>query len=111
MARAVIEQCLLAAGTAPSGANHQPRHFARVSSPAPKRQIREAAEAEERAYEGRGGERWLRDLEKRGLTLISPSWKPPPAHCSLAQPQSPDEAGGPRKNYYVKESAGPTRVF
>ncbi|MGA1737181.1 MAG: nitroreductase family protein, partial [Pseudomonadales bacterium] len=44
--RAVIEQCLLAAGTAPSGANHQPWHFACVSSPELKRQIREAAEAE-----------------------------------------------------------------
>ncbi|HSG14694.1 MAG TPA: nitroreductase family protein [Anaerolineae bacterium] len=43
--REVIEQCLLAAGRAPSGANLQPWHFAVVSNPAVKRQIREAAES------------------------------------------------------------------
>ena len=42
--RAVIEACVLAAGSAPSGANHQPWHFACVSDPETKRAIREAAE-------------------------------------------------------------------
>ncbi|MEK9823568.1 MAG: nitroreductase family protein, partial [Gammaproteobacteria bacterium] len=46
--RAVIESCLLAAGTAPSGANHQPWHFVCVSDPETKQKIRVAAEAEER---------------------------------------------------------------
>ena len=106
--RAVIEQCLLAAGTAPSGANHQPWHFACISSPKLKRQIREAAEAEERAfYEGRGGERWLRDLEKLGTDADKPFLETAPWLIAVfAQPQSPDEAGDPRKNYYVKESVG-----
>ena len=45
--REVIEQCLLAASTAPSGANQQPWHFAVVSDPVIKKQIREAAEEEE----------------------------------------------------------------
>ena len=45
--RAVIEACVLAAGSAPSGANHQPGHFACVCDPDTKRAIREAAEAEE----------------------------------------------------------------
>ena len=44
--REVIEACIGAAGTAPSGANQQPWHFAAVSDPAVKRRIREAAEAE-----------------------------------------------------------------
>ena len=58
--RAVIEACVLAAGSAPSGANHQPWHFACVSDPGTKRAIREAAEAEEEAfYGGRAGETWL----------------------------------------------------
>ena len=48
--RAVIEACLRAAGTAPSGANHQPWHFACVSDREIKREIRIAAEAEERAF-------------------------------------------------------------
>ena len=58
--REVIEQAILAAGTAPSGANHQPWHFAVISAPAHKRQLREAAEREERAfYGGKAGREWL----------------------------------------------------
>lgn len=46
----IIENCLRAAGTAPSGANMQPRHFVVVSNPNIKNKIREAAEAEEREF-------------------------------------------------------------
>ena len=48
--RAVIEACVLAAGSAPSGANHQPWHFACVSDPDTKRAIREAAEIAEQTF-------------------------------------------------------------
>ena len=48
--REVIESCIKTASTAPSGANQQPWHFAVVGDPKIKRQIREAAEAEERAF-------------------------------------------------------------
>ena len=48
--RAVIEACVLAAGSAPSGANHQPWHFACVSEPDIKRAIRAAAAAPEQAF-------------------------------------------------------------
>ena len=48
VAREVIEACIAAAGTAPSGANQQPWHFVAVSAPDVKRRIRLAAEAEER---------------------------------------------------------------
>jgi iodotyrosine deiodinase len=58
--REVIESCLLAAGTAPSGANQQPWFFSVITNPEHKRRVREAAEAEER--------RWA-------PTGTSPSWK------------------------------------
>ena len=41
--REVIETCIRTAGTAPSGANHQPWHFAAIASPALKQQIRDEA--------------------------------------------------------------------
>ena len=50
VSRDIIEHCLLAAGTAPSGANLQPWHFATVSDPIVRKTIREAAEVEERAF-------------------------------------------------------------
>jgi Nitroreductase family len=57
VAREVIEACLLTAGTAPSGANQQPWHFCVITDSARKRQIRQAAEAEEREfYSGRAPE-------------------------------------------------------
>lgn len=106
--RAVIESCILAAGTAPSGANHQPWHFVCVEDPSIKRQIREAAEAEEQAfYGGKGGERWLSHLEKMGTDAHKPYLETAPWLIAIfAQPNSPDEAGEVRKNYYVKESVG-----
>jgi len=48
--RAVLESCILAAGTAPNGANRQPWHFVVVTDPAVKTRIREAAEIEERDF-------------------------------------------------------------
>ena len=61
--RQIIETAVRAAGTAPSGANHQPWHFACVEDPETKRAIRQAAEAEERAfYGGKAGATWLQDI-------------------------------------------------
>lgn len=48
--RKLIETCIAAAATAPSGANQQPWFFTTIADPAIKRRIREAAEAEERAF-------------------------------------------------------------
>ena len=60
----VIENALRAAGTAPSGANLQPWHFSVVTNAAIKKQIRDAAETEEREfYEHRASEEWLAALE------------------------------------------------
>ena len=50
VSREVIEECLRAAGSAPSGANLQPWHFVAVSDPALKHEIRLAAETEEEEF-------------------------------------------------------------
>src|SRR6188768_1170605 len=48
--RAVIEDCLRTAGSAPSGANMQPWYFVAIGEPALKHEIRIAAEKEEREF-------------------------------------------------------------
>ena len=71
--RAIIENCLRAAGTAPSGANQQPWHFCVVEDPDAKHRIRIAAEEEERAfYAGRAGEEWLDALRPIGTDADKP---------------------------------------
>ena len=77
--RTVIENALLAAGTAPSGANHQPWHFAVIGSAENKRALREAAEAEERSfYADRAGSNWLDALAPLGTDANKPYSKRPP---------------------------------
>ena len=106
--RALIERCLLAAGTAPSGANHQPWHFACVSSPDIKRKIREAAEVEEREfYGGKAGGEWLKDLKKMGTDASKPFLETAPWLIAIfVERYSVDEQGNKRKNYYTSESVG-----
>ena len=100
----VLESCLRAAGTAPSGANYQPWHFAVVSDPHIKRRIREAAEEEERAfYHGRAPQEWLDALAPLGTDEHKPFLEEAPALVAIfAQSVGPDK----RKNYYVTESVG-----
>ena len=106
--RAVIEACVLAAGSAPSGANHQPWHFACVSDPDTKRAIREAAEAEEQAfYGGRAGQTWLNDLKKIGTDASKPFLETAPWLIAVfAERYSIDEKGARQKHYHVPESVG-----
>jgi len=67
VSESVIAACIAAAGTAPSGANHQPWHFVAISDPAMKARIRDGAEEEERAfYSGGAGDEWLAALEPIG---------------------------------------------
>ncbi|HQY45177.1 MAG TPA: nitroreductase family protein, partial [Paracoccaceae bacterium] len=62
--REIIAACVAAAGSAPSGANHQPWFFVAIADPAMKAKIRAAAEAEEEAfYAGGAGDEWLKALE------------------------------------------------
>lgn len=106
--RDVIEQCLLAAGTAPNGANRQPWHFVAVSDPGIKRRIRVAAEEVEREfYAGRASPEWLAALEHLGTDEHKPfledaSW----LIVVFAQSYEVREDGTHEKNYYVTESVG-----
>jgi nitroreductase len=106
--RAVIEACVKAAGTAPSGANHQPWHFCCVSDQAVKRRIREAAEAEEREfYAGKAGEEWLNDLKKIGTDDRKPFLEVAPWLIAIfAERYGIDEDGNRHKHYYMSESVG-----
>lgn len=107
--RELIAQCLLAAGTAPSGANQQPWHFAVIGDPAIKRQIRIEAEEEERAfYAGRAPEEWLRALAPLGTDANKPFLEEAPLLIAIfAQKYGVDEQSGERySHYYVPESVG-----
>lgn len=104
----VIVDCLRTAGTAPNGANMQPWHFVVVSEPAIKKQIREAAEAEEREfYERRAPDDWLAALAPLGTDADKPFLETAPCLIAIfAQSYSLDEAGEKVKHYYVQESVG-----
>ena len=108
VARGVVEACVRTAGTAPSGANHQPWHFVAVCDAEVKHRIRLAAEEEERRfYAGGGGDEWIRALEPIGTG-------PDKAHLDIApwlvvvfaQRWGTFEDGTRYKNYYVPESIG-----
>lgn len=106
--RAVIENCLLAAGTAPNGANLQPWHFSVVSDSGVKHKIRKAAEEEERNfYEQRAPKEWLDALAPLGTDWRKGFLETAPYLIAIfGQSTSMDEDGVSVKNYYVKESVG-----
>jgi iodotyrosine deiodinase len=108
VAEAVIAACIAAAGSAPSGANHQPWHFVAISDPALKAQIRAAAEEEEEAfYAGGGGDEWLRALEPIGTGVAKPHLETAPWLIVVFAQRWGETAEGARyKNYYVPESVG-----
>mgnify|MGYP000998053905 FL=1 len=71
--QAVIDAAITAAGSAPSGANHQPWHFVAISSADVKHQIRLAAEKEEeKFYAGGAGDEWIKALEPIGTDASKP---------------------------------------
>ena len=106
--RAVIDACLDAAASAPSGANMQPWHFVVVSSLAVKKQIRAAAEKEERAfYGGRAPEEWLVALAPLGTDDVKPYLETAPYLIVVfAQPYCVKPDGRQSKHYYAAESVG-----
>jgi nitroreductase len=106
--REVIEQCLLAAGGAPSGANLQPWHFVAVSDPDVKRRIRAAAEEEEREfYANRAPQEWLDALAPLGTDANKPFLDDAPWLIAIfAQSYGVLPDGRKVKNYYVQESVG-----
>lgn len=106
--RAVIEEAILAAGSAPSGANHQPWHFAVVTAPDLKHRIRIEAEKEEAAfYAGKAGQEWLEALAPLG-TDSDKSFLDIAPHLIVVfgQRRGGIEPGDDKKNYYVTESVG-----
>ena len=106
--REILEQCLLTAGAAPSGANQQPWHFVVVSDPALKKRIREAAEAEEREfYGGRAPDDWLEALSHLGTDEHKPFLEVAPYLIVIfAQNYGVQPDGSKVKHYYVTESVG-----
>lgn len=104
----VIENCVAAAARAPSGANHQPWHFAVIGDQRLKSEIRVAAETEERAfYEGRAGAEWLQALAPLGTDPEKPFLEIAPWLIAVfAQKRGGPEAGDNLKNYYINESVG-----
>lgn len=106
--REIIDDCLRAAGTAPSGANRQPWHFVVVSGAGTRRRIREAAEAEEREfYERRAPEEWLKALAPLGTDAEKPFLEKAPYLIAVfAQKYGHLEDGTRVKHYYPQESVG-----
>lgn len=111
--REIIEEAILAGGSAPNGANHQPWHFAVISSPDKKRAIREAAEAEEREFYGadtdsaKASDEWLGALDPLGTDADKPFLETAPwLIVVFAQRKGGIEEDGKTQNYYVNESVG-----
>jgi len=108
VSRDLIETCIKAAGTAPSGANHQPWHFVAISDAETKRKIRIAAEAEEKEfYDKRASQEWLNALAPLGTDDSKPFLQTAPWLIAVfAQKRGGEKAGQDKKNYYVTESVG-----
>lgn len=103
----VIDECIRAAGLAPSGANRQPWTFVVVTDPAVKRQVREAAETEEKElYENRLSDEWREALEPLGTNWEKPALEEAPALIVLFRHAFALEGGKKRTNYYTQESVG-----
>jgi len=106
--REVIEQCIRAAGTAPSGANLQPWHFVAISNPDVKHEIRVAAEIEEKEfYAKRAPKEWLAALAPLGTDSSKPFLETAPWHIAIfVQPYRILADGTRGKTYYAIESVG-----
>lgn len=106
--RELIEQLILAAGTAPSGANMQPWHFVVVSDSQTKKEIRQAAEdVEKEFYEKRAPDYWLQDLEHLDTDANKPHLEQAPYLIVVfSQRHGINEDGSIKRHYYLAESVG-----
>ncbi len=106
--RTLIEQCLLAAGTAPSGAHQQPWHFVAISDPAIKARIRIAAEQAEREfYQRRAPQEWLAALRPLGTDAHKPYLEAAPWLIAVFLRRFARASDGHKvKHYYTDESVG-----
>jgi iodotyrosine deiodinase len=107
VAREVIENIIMTASTAPSGAHKQPWTFCAVSDPKLKKKIRVAAEKEEyENYHGRMSEEWLEDLQPFGTDWHKPFLEIAPWLIIVFKKPYDLVDGEKQKNYYVNESVG-----
>lgn len=105
--RSIIEHCIRAAGSAPSGAHQQPWHFVVISTPTLKRRIREAAEAAEREFYASAPAEWLAALAPLGTDAVKAYLESAPYLIAIfAQRYGRESDGATRKHYYVNESVG-----
>lgn len=108
VSKELIEHIIMTASSAPSGAHKQPWTFAAISNQELKKQIRAAAEEEERiSYSGRMSEQWLKDLAPLGTDANKPFLEIAPwLIVAFKKSYSLSEEGEKHKNYYVNESVG-----
>ncbi|MEX0646073.1 MAG: nitroreductase family protein, partial [Parvularculaceae bacterium] len=108
VALGVVEDCIAAAARAPSGANQQPWHFVLIGDAAVKKQIREAAEREERAfYADKASAEWLKALAPLGTDEVKPYLETAPWLIAVfAQRRGGPQPGDNQKTYYMNESVG-----
>ena len=106
--REAMEWAIRAASTAPSGAHRQPWTFVLVGEPDLKREIRLAAEAEEREnyLGGRMNHEWQEALEPLGTDWQKPFLETVPWIVVVFEQRYGIGPGGRTHNYYVKESVG-----
>ena len=103
----LLDECILAAGSAPSGAHRQPWTFVVVTDPELKRQVREAAEEEERLLYGeRLTEEWREALRPLGTDEHKPFLEIAPALIVVFRHVHDVEDGRKVTNYYTQESVG-----
>ena len=108
----IIENCIKTAVSAPSGANKQPWHFVIVKDPSVKKEIRIAAEAEEKEFYGhRATKKWLEDLNQFGTDWHKPFLDTAPYLIVMFKEVVDTSRDEPRKNYYVNESVGISAGF
>lgn len=103
----ILENIILSAGTAPSGANKQPWHFCIIQDATIKKKIREAAEEEEKEnYNGRMSDEWLEDLAPLGTDWQKEFLEIAPYLIVVFKKPYDISSDAKKKNYYVSESVG-----
>ncbi|MEQ8360504.1 MAG: nitroreductase family protein [Cytophagales bacterium] len=103
----ILEEIILTANTAPSGAHKQPWTFCLIKDKKIKQKIREAAEKEEYdSYHGRMSETWLKDLEPFGTNWEKPFIETVPYLIIVFKRVFELDKGEKKNNYYVNESVG-----
>ena len=103
----IIQNAILAAGTAPNGANLQPWHFVVIKNKSIKKKIRMAAEIEEKEfYEKKAPKEWLEALKPLGTDKNKSFLEEAPYLIAVFEKKHSIKNKKKVKNYYVKESVG-----